>query len=240
MDQPWADRTLPSEMVELESQPKSRSVVRFRSGLSTAHHPSFVQLYYAVEARRTSPGAPMVVQFVSPSPGAGVSTVASGYARVAAAGRPSPVLFVDASCRSGKSALVRSDTPPLIEAFERGIGLGKAILQARNADNLMWARLCDHPDELLTLGGERLQDLITLLGTKHQLSIFDSSSIDRPEAAALSRYCDGSLLVLEAGVTSHLQMDAACRKIRQLGGLPIGIVLNRERGALGRKPVPFA
>jgi Mrp family chromosome partitioning ATPase len=100
--------------------------------------------------------------------------------------------------------------------------------------------LCSHPDELLAIGGDRLQDLISLLGTRHQLIIFDSASIDRPEAAALSRFCDGSLLVLQAGVTSHLQMDAACKRIRQFGGLPVGVVLNRERRALRGKPVQFA
>jgi Mrp family chromosome partitioning ATPase len=239
VSQSRVQRTFPVGLVELESRSKSRSIVRFRSGLNTPHHPSFLHLYYALEARRTSPSLPMAVQFVSPSPGAGVSTVASGYARVAAAGRSSPVLFVDAACRPDKKPLTAAEVPTLIEAFERGIGLSEAMLPARNTENLMWSRLCDHPDDLLAIGGERLQDLFTLLGTRHQLSIFDSASIDCPEAAALSRYCDGSLLVLEAGVTSHLQMDAACKRIRQLGGQPIGIVLNRERGALSRKAVPF-
>ena len=93
MDEPWMNKTLPSEIADRQRR-ESRSIARLRSSLSTAHHPSFVQLYYALEARRTSSSAPMVVQFVSPSPGAGVSTVASGYARVAAAGRPSPVLLL--------------------------------------------------------------------------------------------------------------------------------------------------
>lgn len=240
MDQSCVQRSYSGELVEVDRRSNSRSVVRFRSGLSTAHHPSFLQLYYALEARRTSPNMPMVVQFVSPSPGAGVSTVASGYARVAAAGRSSPVLFVDASCRPADKPITVAEVPTLIEAFERGISLDEAILPARNTKNLAWSRLSAHPDDLLALGGERLQDLITLLGTRHQLSIFDSACIDRPEAAALSRYCDGSLLVLEAGVTSHLQMDAACKRIRQLGGQPIGIVLNRERDALARRAIPFA
>ncbi len=239
MDEPWMNKTLPSEVADRQRR-ESRSIARLRSSLSTAHHPSFVQLYYALEARRTSSSAPMVVQFVSPSPGAGVSTVASGYARVAAAGRPSPVLFVDASCRPNTSDFAESDTPTLIEAFDNGTGFAEAIVPARNADNLLWSRLCGHPDELLGLGGDRLQDLISLLGTRHQLIICDSASIDRPEAAALSRFCDGSLLVLEAGVTSHLQTDAACKRIRQFGGLPVGVVLNRERRALRGKPVQFA
>jgi Mrp family chromosome partitioning ATPase len=241
VDEPWMNKTLPREVAERQRRGESRSIARLRSSLSTAHHPSFVQLYYALEARRTSSTASMVVQFVSPSPGAGVSTVASGYARVAATGRPSPVLFVDASCRANKNDFAGgTDTSTLIEAFEDGGALNEAIVPAKNAENLLWARLCSHPDDLLGLGGDRLQDLVNLLGARHQLIIFDSASIERPEAAALSRYCDGTLLVLEAGVTSHLQMDAACKRIRQFGGLPVGVVLNRERRALGGKAVQFA
>ena len=236
MNQLWVQKkTLPQEIAERRRGGDSRSVARVRPNLATAHHPSFVQLYYALEARRTSSTAPMTVQFVSPSAGAGVSTVASGYACVAAMGRPTPVLFVDASCRSGRHSIATSSVPPLVEAFDRGINLSEATVPARNGENLLWARLCEHPDTLLELGGDRLQDLFSLLGNMHQLIVLDSASIDRPEAAVLSRYCDGSLLVLEAGVTSQAQIDLARRRIKQFGGVAVGIVLNRERRSLPGK-----
>jgi Mrp family chromosome partitioning ATPase len=180
----------------------------------------------------------MVVQFLSASAGAGVSTVASGYARVAAAGRSAPVLFVDAGCRGGKNGFAVSDAPTLVDAFDGDLDM--ATVPARNADNLLWARLCDHPDALLTLGANRLQDLMSSLTARHQLIVLDSASIERPEAAALSRYCDGSLLVVEAGSTSQSQIDAACRKIKQLGGVAVGVVLNRERGASVDKRIQSA
>src|SRR6202030_3880057 len=99
---------------------------------------------------------------------------------VAAMGRPTPVLFVDASCRSGRHAIAAANVPPLIGAFERGINLSEATVPARNGENLLWARLCDHPDALLELGGDRLQDLFNLLGNLHQLIVLDSASIERP------------------------------------------------------------
>jgi hypothetical protein len=238
VNQLWVQKkAIPREIAERRRGGDSRSVARFRPNLATAHHPSFVQLYYAVEARRTSSTSPMIVQFVSPSAGAGVSTVASGYACVAAMGRPTPVLFVDASCRSGRHAIAAANVPSLIEAFERGINLSESTVPARNGENLLWARLCDHPGALLELGGDRLQDLFNLLGNLHQLIVLDSASIERPEAAVLSRYCDGSLLVLEAGVTSQSQTDVACRRLKQFGGVAIGIVLNRERRSLPGKRV---
>jgi Mrp family chromosome partitioning ATPase len=232
----WVQKKpLPKEIAERRRGGDPRSVAKLRPNLATAHHPSFVQLYYALEARRTSSSAPMIVQFVSPSAGAGVSTVASGYACVAAMGRPTPVLFVDASCRRGRHAIAASNVPPLIEAFERGVNLSEATVPARNGENLLWARLGDHPDSLLELGGDRLQDLFSLLSTLHQLIVLDSASIERPEAAVLSRYCDGSLLVLEAGVTSQSQIDVACRRLKQFGGVAVGAVLNRERRSLPGK-----
>jgi Mrp family chromosome partitioning ATPase len=241
VNQLWVQKKpLPQEIAERRRGGESRSVARFRPNLATAHHPSFVQLYYALEARRTSSTSPMTVQFVSPSPGAGVSTVASGYACVAAMGRPTPVLFVDASCRKGKQAAATADIPPLIDAFERGVNLGEATVPARNGENLLWARLCDHPDALLEIGGDRLQDLFSLLGSMHQLVILDSASIERPESAVLSRYCDGSLLVLEAGVTSQAQIDLACRRLKQFGGVAVGIVLNRERRSLAGKRIQLS
>jgi Mrp family chromosome partitioning ATPase len=234
VDQPITNRPLPWEVAAQPSRRESRSLAQVRSGIARTHHPSFVQLYYALEARRTSSSASMIVQFVSPSARAGVSTIASGYARVAATGRSSPVLFVDASCRPIRNDSLGNHTPTLIEAFESGIDLGEAVVRARNADNLLWSRVCSHPDDLLGLHGDRLQGLAKVLSIKYELVVFDSASIDRPEAAALSRYCDGTMLVLEAGVTSHSQTDAACAKIRQFGGLPIGVVLNRERRAGSR------
>jgi len=240
VDQHWVQKAAPSqEVTERRRAKNANAVARPRANFAPTHHPSFVQLYYALEARRTSMTAPMVVQFVSPSAEAGVSTVASGYACVAATGRPSPVLFVDASCRSGRHNIAAANVPHLVQAYERGISIGEAAIPARNSDNLLWARLCDHPDSLLELGSDRLQSLFNLLSKLYQLIVLDSASIERPEAALLSRYCDGSLLVLEAGVTSQAQIDVACRKLKQFGGVPIGTVLNRERRALPRKQVRY-
>ena len=240
MDQHWVQRTAPSlEIADGRRWRSSTAVAHHRATLPREHHPSFVQLYYAVEARRTSTDAPMAVQFVSASPEAGVSTVASGYACVAATGRPTPVLFIDASCGRGRQKSPASNVPSLVQAFERGIDVAEAAIPARNGENLLWARLSDHPDELLGVGSDRLQHLFGHLGEVFRLIVLDSASIDRPEAALLSRYCDGSLLVLEAGVTSQSQIDAACRRLKQFGGVAIGSVLNRERRALSRKQVRY-
>ena len=75
--------------------------VRIGIGAISRHHSSFVELYYAIEARRTS-AMPLVVQFISPTPGAGASIVASGYARVAADDCAQPVLYIDCNAAPPK------------------------------------------------------------------------------------------------------------------------------------------
>jgi Mrp family chromosome partitioning ATPase len=221
------------EPIEQKREKEPRAVTPL--GLATAHHHPFVQLYYALEARRSSLAEPIVIQFVSPSVKAGVSTVASGYARVAAAGRPTPVLFVDATCRGLRHGCAASDAPTLVEAFERGLSRGEATIPALNAENLYWARLCEHPNSLLALGLDRLQDLIGSITTRHQLVVLDSGSIERPEAATLARFCDASLLVIEAGATTQSQIEIARQRVQQFGGEVIGLVLNRERRVLFAK-----
>ncbi len=83
-----------STPVAQASEEHAVAPVRIGIGAISRHHPSFVQLYYAIEARRTS-AMPLVVQFISPTPGTGASTVASGYARVAADDCAQPVLYID-------------------------------------------------------------------------------------------------------------------------------------------------
>ena len=61
--------------------------------------PDFVQLHYAIEALR-SEDRPIVLQFMSAGAGDGTSTVAAGFAAVAASERPGGVLLV---CCAGAS-----------------------------------------------------------------------------------------------------------------------------------------
>src|SRR4051795_11728991 len=103
-------RSLAGNTESLPAAAEERSVALARLGLGTIgrHHASFVQLYYAIEARRSN-AMPLVVQFVSPAAGAGASLVAAGYARVAASDSAQPVLFVD--CNSSLPQPRRGQKP---------------------------------------------------------------------------------------------------------------------------------
>lgn len=211
---------------------------RIGIGAVSRHHASFVQLYYAIEARRTS-AMPLVVQFTAPSSGAGISTVASGYARVAADDCAQPVLYVD--CNPSFAPVARrgarkEDAPPptLADVMRRGLPLADAIRPARDTKNLLWSRLAHGERPLLALGGDRLQGLLDMLRNAYPVIVLDTPATDVPEAAAVSRYCDGSVLVVGAGRTRQWEVENAKALIERLGGQPVGAVLNRERQLLPR------
>jgi Mrp family chromosome partitioning ATPase len=207
--------------------------VRVDVGSVARHHPSFVQLYYAIEARRTS-AMPLVVQFLSPTAGTGASTVASGYARVAADDCSQPVVYVDCTGSPAKNGKASLEPPTLMEVLQRGLPLTDAMVPARDSSNLLWARLSPGPRPLLNIGADRLQSLLDVLRAQHPLVVLDSGATSAPEAAALSRYCDGSVLVVAAGRTRQSEIDSAKTLIERLGGQTVGVVLNRQQAVLPR------
>jgi len=202
------------------------------------HASPFMHLYYSLEARRTSM-TPLVIQFISPSPKAGVSVTSSGYARVAAEAQAGPVLFVDAACRDPNPTDRASHEATLVDAFQNNDPPGVAIFPARFAKNLYWTRLCEGRGSSLNLGVEKTKLLFDSLRRDHSLIILDCASRMGPEATALARYCDGSVLVVAAGKTSQSEIASARRQIERVGGQVVGLVLNRERGRTSRRGEEF-
>jgi Mrp family chromosome partitioning ATPase len=209
--------------------------VRIGIGAITRHHPSFVQLYYAIEARRTS-AMPLVIQFISPTPGTGASTVASGYARVASDDCAQPVLYIDCNASPAKPRRAPNEPQPptLSDALRRGLPLSDAITPVRDSKNLLWARLGPGERPLLALGGDRLQSMLDMLRANHPVIVLDTPPSEAPESAAVSRYCDGSVLVVAAGRTKQWEIENTKSLLERLGGQTVGVVLNRERSVMPR------
>jgi Mrp family chromosome partitioning ATPase len=209
--------------------------VRIGMGAIARHHSSFVELYYAIEARRTS-AMPLVVQFISAAAGAGASFVASGYARVAADDCAQPVLYIDCNATLPKPRRGAVEPPALTlyDALRRGLPLTDAIVTAREAKNLLWTRLAPGERPLMALGGDRLQSMLDMLRGTYPVIVLDTPSTESPESAAVSRYCDGSVIVVAAGRTKQWEVENAKALLERLGGQTVGAVLNREPGVLPR------
>lgn len=218
-----------------QSEEQAVAPVRIGIGAIARHHSSFVQLYYAIEARRTS-AMPLVVQFISPTAGTGASTVASGYARVAADDCAQPVLYIDCNGSEPKPrrGQVEPEIPTLFDALRRGLPLTDAIRPAKDSKNLLWARLGPGERPLLALGGDRLQSMLDMLRANYPVIVLDTPPADAPESAAVSRYCDGSVLVVAAGRSKQWEIENAKALLERLGGQTVGVVLNREQSVLPR------
>jgi Mrp family chromosome partitioning ATPase len=86
----------------------------------------------------------------------------------------------------------------------------------------------------MALGGDRLQSMLDMLRGTYPVIVLDTPSTDAPEAAAVSRYCDGSVIVVAAGRTKQWEIENAKALLERLGGQTVGAVLNRELGVLPR------
>lgn len=224
--------------VPISQSPERRAPALLDGGSDNIwhHHPSFVQLYYAIEARRTS-SVPLVVQFTSAAAGSGASTIASGYARVAAENCAKPVLYVDCNPRvRAKSRATLSDDPrpTLFDVYRGERTLSESLAPAVDSRNLLWARLASGARPILWFGGDRMQGLLDMLRTTYPLIVLDTPPTEEPESAAISRYCDGTVLVVAAGRTKQPQIESARLLLERFGGQMVGLVLNRERSFLPR------
>jgi Mrp family chromosome partitioning ATPase len=79
-----------------------------------------------------------------------------------------------------------------------------------------------------------MQAMLDTLRTNHPVIVLDTPPTEAPESAAVSRYCDGSVLVVAAGRTRQWEIENAKALLERLGGQTVGVVLNRERSILPR------
>lgn len=166
----------------------------------------------------------------STAPGEG-KTVTSANLAVAFAQAGSRVLLVDADLRrpgvhaafdvpnaNGLTTMLRGD------AAEHEIP-SQSTEQA-NLRILTTGPLPPNPAELL--GSQRMQAVMELLRKDADLVIFDSPPLQAvTDAAVLSAFVDGTLLVVNAGRTRRGQLRKARETLARAGANVLGVVLNR-------------
>ncbi len=222
---------LPSRTPRLSTR-RAATAARPDVGVARAE---FVRLHYAIEALRAE-DRPIVLQFLAATPGEGTSTVATGFATVAAAERPHATLLVD--CHGSAAAAVvpmraraEEARPTLIEAFRDGLTLRAATWP--DAEGLWRARLGPGVNPLLGLGGTELRALLSRLGESYATVALDCPAASvSPDGVALSRHCDGSVLVVRAAHARAQAVEETARALGRAGGQLLGCVLNRRRNHL--------
>jgi Mrp family chromosome partitioning ATPase len=194
--------------------------------------PEVLKLFFALEALKSA-DRPFVLQFVSAIPGEGTSTVASSFAGVASLERGKPVLLVD--CNPSPAAEQDSPTDGLIEAHRNGGSLAPSLSGThrpgdREAHSPLRARMGASRNPLLDVDSEELQRILTRAREEFAITVLDCAPVTRdPQSAALSRFCDGTVLVVQAEAARRQVIQAARSEIERHGGHIVGVVFNRRR-----------
>jgi Mrp family chromosome partitioning ATPase len=180
----------------------------------------FVKLFHAVDAARSGQ-QPYVLQFVAATSGEGTSTVASGFAVAAALEYHSPVLILDCSPGSG---------PSVITALAESGSIEAAVEAVPGVRRLHRARLGCLPQRPLNLDGADMRVLLSILKESFSVIVLDCPAVGVPgDALALTRHCDGTVLVVRAERVRRQSVQWARQEIERFGGALIGAVVNARR-----------
>lgn len=190
--------------------------------------PEFVRLVLSIEALKTE-DRPFALQFVAATAAEGTSTIASNFASVAALERGKPVLLVD--CNGGPAADEPVTGPTLVEGYRDGSSLRAKMLAAgREIAGALPVRLGQSRHPMFDVDPAELQRVMWRAREEFAITVLDCPAITSdPQSAALSRFCDGTVLVIQAEGVRKQVVQAARREIERHGGQVIGVVFNRRR-----------
>lgn len=193
-----------------------------------AHNPALIKLYYTVEALKPQ-NARVVLQFVAATPGEGTTTIARGYAAIAASEGNQRVLLIDCNPSAGTQANHAEARPTLIEAHKQGLALDQIVTPSVRYANLQLVQLSHSPNPLIEIDSEDLVAMLTALRQDYSTIILDCAPANRaPDSIAISRYCDGTILVVRAEAARPAVIKTVQDNITLVGGQIIGAVFNRR------------
>ena len=182
--------------------------------------PEFRRLLYGIEALRTEARC-VVLQFLGVVGGEGVSAVASGFAIAAAREAQSPVLYVRCA-------------PHLPAARTDGAACLRGRVVQTPAPNLRWMDLSLDAVSFAGPDAAGLREEIAATRAHYSAMVLDATGGASPANLGLSRFCDGSVLVVAAGRTRIAAVREARRAVERAGGQVVGVVLTRVRPAMPR------
>jgi hypothetical protein len=182
--------------------------------------PEFRRLLYAVEALRSDQRNP-VLQFLGVEGGEGVSGVASGFALAASREAELPVLYVN--CAPGP-ATDRTD----------GVGCVRGQVVQLPAANLRWMDLSVDALALAGPDGGGLRHEIETSRAYYAALVLDCTGGATPANLGLARFCDGTVLVVQAEATPIGATRAARAAVQRVGGQVVGAVMTHTRQRLPR------
>lgn len=204
----------------------ARGAVALEDRLRTV--PELVNLYYLIQSMR-APDRPLVVQFMAATPREGTSSIARGFAEVATHQPGGRVLL--AACGGVQAdAHGRGAHLSLAAAVKGDHPLESAVAVVPTNPSLDTARLSDAAHPLLDLDATSLVKLFDAVRGTYDITVLDcAAGGPNPDSVALSRFCDGTILVIRAETVRSQVVEAVRRSIERSGGNIVGAVLNGRR-----------
>jgi len=187
--------------------------------------PDLVKLFHAVDAMRAE-NAPYLLQFVASTPGEGTTTLAGGFAAVASLQYRAPVLLLDCGVGTG---------PSLVDALATNGTIEAAIERVPGFPHLHRALLRSAANRRPGLDGVDLCSVTVLLRERFSVVVLDCPAATvASESLALSRLCDGTVLVVRADHARRQTVRWTRESIDRFGGTVLGAVVNARRMYLPR------
>jgi capsular exopolysaccharide synthesis family protein len=196
----------------LSSLAESYRLIRSALLLSTADHP------------------PKVVLITSMSSAEGKTATVINLARMLAQDRKS-VLIIDCDLRR----------PRMHSLLGLPNDRGLSVYLAGNSDEYTILKIPDEeiafipsgpvpPDPAELLGSGRMETLLSEVAKTFDFVLFDSPPVGAvTDSLTLSRYADGTILVVAAGSTTVEMLENGVKKMRDIHARILGVVLNRVR-----------
>lgn len=188
--------------------------------------PEIIKLFYAVDALKEDDKS-FVLQFLASTPGEGTTTIAWGFALAASYEYATPTLIIDCSSEERES----DKRPSLIDAFVQSGRLDAAIAKVPNTARLYYARLSTNASPMLEIDAAELRELFEFLKLDFSGVVLDCPAASNvTDSLALSRYADGSIVVVKSGQARRGVIEWTYNSIGQFGGVCLGTVFNcREK-----------
>jgi Mrp family chromosome partitioning ATPase len=191
--------------------------------------PELIRLFHATNAMNAD-NRPFVLQFVASTPGEGTSTMAAGYAMIAAAERAKSVLLVDCGLAGDEDDGSFAGPPTLIRAFKETRLTDSAIQPIPALNGLAVARLSRSANPLLEIDGAELRLLLDVTKRRYPIIVLDCPAASvAPDSLALSQYADGTVLVVRAESTRRAVIASTKDAVDRFGGQVIGAVFNKRK-----------
>ncbi len=175
------------------------------------------------------------VAVTSPMSGEGKTTAAVNLAVVTAMSVGRRVLLIDCDMRKPKvhQTLGLAPDAGLEDVLTDSMSLDEAIVKVEGMNLEVLAVRSRPPNPSELLGSPRMRELVAEVAERYDRVIIDTpAALGVPDTKAVAELCDGIVLVVRAGVTTHQDVEACLEMLDQRN--VIGTVLNGARIDRGR------